>query len=446
MKKLIHLFQLVIVFFLSFSSFTFSQDAIPSGTARYEALGYNPFIMDAAIDLNRNPAWGNKYNNYAFGDIGRYTSDYDPKTGYSNEDKDGAYRLRDQYLGVNFRTGRDWSLGVILNKEEGQIFTGSIRTYYENLGNDKPLVPFKALIAYNSSKNVTLGLAPYIAYWSSDITSTNPNNPSANVNDSRSTNTYGGTFGLLAKSSAASWTEGTVGIKMNGYSYDSQVDTVINNYENDGGLQLNAFYRGWYKMKNSNVTIVPYVSFDIMDWTPTRSPNAFAITEKNDYWNLLGGVGINFPINDEGMLAGGVSGGYFSSSYTFYDTIGTADGYGTQILKDKFENVIFPQFNIGLEWNLTDWMQGRFGYSRALSQGKDEITVTYDSLQSSAEFKETLASHPDQTITLGIGMQFGSFSLDGLIGERFIQIGPNVLSGKNNDLYGVLSMSYNFKK
>jgi hypothetical protein len=42
-------------------------------------------------------------------------------------------------------------------------------------------------------------------------------------------------------------------------------------------------------------------------------------------------------------------------------------------------------------------------------------------------------------------MQFGSFSLDGLIGERYIQKGPNVLSGRENDLYGVVSISYNFK-
>lgn len=43
-------------------------------------------------------------------------------------------------------------------------------------------------------------------------------------------------------------------------------------------------------------------------------------------------------------------------------------------------------------------------------------------------------------------MQFGNFSLDVLTGERFIQISQNILSGKENDLYEVLSMSYNFKK
>ncbi len=443
--KSVNLLLIVLALVFSISNYSFSQDAIPSGTARYEALGYNPFIMDAAIDLNRNPAWGNKYNNYAFGDIGRYQSDnYDPKTGYNgNQDKDYAYRLRDQYLAVNFRTGNQWSLGVLLNKEEGQIFFGTMRPYYELIGNEKPQVPFKALIAMQSSKNVNLGLAPYVAYWSSDYTS-----PSLDL--SRSTNIWGGTFGILANSSSSSWTEGTVGIRFNNYSVSA--DTAGGGSytdENDGGLELNAFYRGWYKVKNTNITVVPYVNFGIMNWEPTITPvPVLHAGEKNDFWNIMGGVGINVPINSEGMLAAGVSGGYVSNSANFSDTVfGAGLGQTVLIFKDKTEDVIFPQFNIGLEWNLTDWMQGRFGYSRSISSRKHELSYTDSSnTTTSTEFQQKVASNPDQTITVGLGMQFGSFSLDGLIGERFIQIGPNILSGKENDLYGLVSMSYNFKK
>lgn len=444
--KLIKLLSIAVLFIIFATSNSFSQNAIPSGTARYEALGYNPFIMDAAIDLNRNPAWGNTYNNYAFGDVGRYTSDdYDPKGGYNgNQDKDYAYRLRDQYLGVNFKTGKQWSVGMILNKEEGQIFFGTMRPYYEFIGNDKPLVPFKALIALQSSKNVSLGLAPYIAYWSSDFTS-----PS--ITENRSTNIWGGTFGILANSSASSWTEGTLGVRLNNYSVEA--DTAGGGsytQENDGGLELNAYYRGWYKVKNTNVTVVPYVSFGIMNWEPTITPTPVQRAgEKNDFWNIMGGVGINLPITDNGMLAAGVSGGYISNSLNVSDTVGgTSLGQGEVIIyKDKLEDIIFPQFNIGLEWNLTDWMQGRFGYARSMSNRKRELSTTDTAnVTTSVEATEKFASNPDQTITVGLGMQFGSFSLDGLIGERFIQIGPNILSGKENDLYGVVSLSYNFKK
>ncbi len=431
MKKIFHIFGLVIIFSICLTSFTFSQDAIPSGTARYEALGFNPFIMDAAIDLNRNPAWGNKYNNYAFGDMGRYSGSN------AYDTKDSTYQLRDQYLAANFRVGKQWSLGVILNKEEGQIFFGDIRRYYQSIGNDKPIVPFKALIAYNSSANINLGLAPYVAYWSSETTA-------PNTSIERSTNIWGGTFGILAKSSASSWTEGTVGVRFNTYKADATIDSAESlNLENDGGLELNAFYRGWYKLKNSNVTLVPYVTFDIMNWTPTGNPltTNTAVSRESDYWNLIGGLGINIPVTDQGMFAGGVSGGYISHSYSLDSSY--SDGYSNTILKRKEEGIVFPRFNLGIEWNLTDWLQGRFGYSRSIT--RDKLILT-DTSALEYEYKESVTSPNDQTITLGLGMQFGSFSLDGLIGERFIQIGPNVLSGKENDLYGVVSMSYNFKK
>lgn len=58
----------------------------------------------------------------------------------------------------------------------------------------------------------------------------------------------------------------------------------------------------------------------------------------------------------------------------------------------------------------------------------------------------TIASDPIQTINLGLGMQFGRFSLDGTIGEKLLKNSPYVISGQTNDLYGVISASYNFKK
>ncbi|MDQ3021995.1 MAG: hypothetical protein M3R36_15695 [Bacteroidota bacterium] len=427
MKRTIQLAVLALIFISSFSSFTHSQ-SIPSGTARYEALGFNPFIMDAAIDLNRNPAWGTKYINYAFGDFGRYSR--------FNGDKDSTYSLRDQYIGFNLRAGRSWALGLVLNKVEGQIFGGAIRSTYEALGNDAPIVPFKALIAYNSSSKLSIGLSPYIAYWNSESTS-------PNLKVDRSTSVLGATFGIVANMSPSSWTEGTVGVKFNKYKVDSTAGTTNTLFENDGKIELNAFYRGWYKIKNTNVNLVPYINFGLFNWEPTRTP-ALASTNKFDTWNLLAGIGINIPITENGMFAGGLSGGYNSSSSTS-TTFPSESGTGSTI-EVKTEGVVFPQFNLGVEWSLTDWLIGRFGYSRSIQDRK----LTYSSIDTTVttiqEIQESVASNSDQTMTIGLGWEFGNFSLDGLIGERFIQIGPNIFSGKENDMFGVISMSYNFKK
>lgn len=426
MKRTIQLLVLAVISIFSFSSFTNSQ-SIPSGTARYEALGFNPFITDAAIDLNRNPAWGTKYINYAFGDLGRYSS--------QNGNKDSTYSLRDQYLGFNLRTGREWALGLVLNKAEGQIFGGGIRAAYEVLGNKAPIVPFKALIAYNTSSKVTIGLSPYVAYWNEETTA-----PNRTVD--RSTKVYGGTFGVLAYQSSG-WTEGTVGLKFNGYKVDSTVGTTTSNFESSGGLELNASYRGWYRVKNSSVNIVPYVNFGMFNWEPTRTP-AIATTDDMNSWNIIGGIGINIPITENGMFAGGMSGGYSSSSTTL--TTNPISDNGVTTYEAKTEGVVFPQFNLGVEWNLTDWLIGRFGYSRSIQDRKLTITYTDTTAITTEQSKESFASNPDQTMTIGLGWEFGNFSLDGLIGERFFQIGPNIFSGKENDMYGVISMSYNFKR
>jgi hypothetical protein len=60
--------------------------------------------------------------------------------------------------------------------------------------------------------------------------------------------------------------------------------------------------------------------------------------------------------------------------------------------------------------------------------------------------KLTGVTSPDQTITTGIGFHFNRFSVDGTVGERLFKNGLYILTGKTNDLFGMLSASYNFGK
>lgn len=108
----------------------------------------------------------------------------------------------------------------------------------------------------------------------------------------------------------------------------------------------------------------------------------------------------------------------------------------------KVTTFTLPQFNIGMEWNFTEWLVGRTGYSRSIVNTKYEATRT----GIDQTYSESIPSNPDQTITLGLGWSFGRFSLDGLIGEKFFQRAPYIVSGHPTDLYGVLSASYNFNK
>lgn len=378
---------------LMLTSVSYSQ-SIPSGTARYEALGYNPFLWDASIDINRNPAWAGYYQNYTFGDIGRNTNNY--------------FELSEQFAAVNFGVSKEISLGMVLNKREDRWndFIGFAP------GVAEPIVPFKLLFAY-ATKDFALGVAPYVAMWSLDSTLNS-------VKQEWSSTVIGGQIGTVI-SFDKSLLEASIGVKSNGYEY------TTTNYtdKTDGGLQLDAFLRGkFYFQKGSSIAFVPYVGFGMFNWTPNANGTA-GNEVKNMEFNL--GAGINMPVLDDGRMMGGISFGYRT-----YE-VATVFEYSSMSL---------PKFNLGLEWGFTDWLTGRLGYSRAVFS--DKVTVL--STSPNNEWNWQYASDPQQTITMGLGLHFGRFSIDGTIGERLLKQGPYVVTGNSNDLFGMISASYNFKK
>jgi len=381
---------------LMLTGVSFSQDAIPSGTARYEALGYNPFLWDASIDINRNPAWAGYYQNYLFGDIGR------------NKVAGTQYELSGQFAGVNFGVSKEISLGLVANKREDKwndfLSWGAVPDIAE------PIVPLKVLFAY-ATKEFSIGVAPYLAMWSLDSTLNN-------VKQEWSSMSLGGQVGTVVKFDKNLF-EASIGVKTNKYEYKTTNYTD----KTDGGLQLDAFLRGkFYFERKSSVAFVPYVYFGTFSWTPNANNVA-----GNDYkqMQLAVGTGINMPVLDDGLLMGGLSFGYYTYEVTNIYEVTQMD---------------FPKINGGLEWSFTDWLIGRLGYSRSIISEK----VTVKAVTPNAEWNIKYPTDPTQTITLGFGMHFGRFSIDGTVGERLLKEGPNVITGNTNDLFGVISASYKF--
>ncbi|MBN1633901.1 MAG: hypothetical protein JW917_07045 [Ignavibacteria bacterium] len=392
---------LLSIFFvvLMFTNVSFSQ-SIPSGTARFEALGYNPFLWDASIDINRNPAWAGYYHNYTFGDIGR--------------DVINDFQLSSQFGAVNFGVSKDVSLGMVLNKREDRwnefVGTGGFAPSVA-----EPIVPFKLLFAY-ATKDFSLGLAPYIASWKMDSTINS-------VDQEWSSMVLGGTIGTVIKFDKNLF-EGAVDVKINSYEY-TNTDTNIADSKTDGGLQLGAFLRGkFYLAKGSSIAFVPYASFGMFNWTPNTGGVAGNEIKNMDF---AIGAGINMPVLDDGLMMGGLSFGY--STYQVTDAF-------------EYSSMRLPQFNLGLEWGFTDWLTGRLGYSRAVFS--DKVTVV--AVTPNNVWNYQYASDATQTITMGLGLNFGRFSIDGTIGERLLKQGPYVFTGQSNDLFGMISASYNFKK
>ena len=387
------------------------SQSLSSGTGRIEALANSPFIMDAATDINNNPAWNNYYQDYIFGDIGRNAVSQTELTG--------------QYAGITFGVGKQWNLGLVLNKTEGlwDVFNSDTLAPYRPaaLGIDAPIVPTKLLIGYKSSNNLYLGLAPYFARYSGQLTI-------GNDITKWSSSSFGVQLGVLSQMNSG-WIEGVAKIGMNGYKREI-TGTTNSTVENSGGTEIGVGLRGWFiANKNRNIAVVPVANFNTYSWNPTFIGTAANSTAKYSFTNFGVGVGVNVPVSNDIQIAAGLLMSYNSAKKD-------STNYS-----NEFSDLSFPRFNVAAEWNLTDWLTGRMGYNR----GVENITSKGTAGTTTAEVKETIASNSSQVISLGLGFHFDRFSLDGTVGQRLLKQGFNVITGSTgNDLFGVLSASYVF--
>lgn len=410
--KFAKLLSVVLFAVMLLTSVSYGQ-SIPSGTGRYEALGYNPFIKDASIDINRNPAWTTVYRNYAFGDIGR------------SEVGTDQYQLSEQFGAANFGVSKEISLGIVANKFEDNW---SDFTNYGNntYGIQRPVVPLKFTFGWQASPKFALGVAPYFAGWSSEYDSTN-------LTQKWSSNVLGGTVGVLSKLEGG-WIEGAVDVKTHKYKYDRTIGGTNTLDENEGGLSMDVYTRAFFTVsKPLGISLVPYLNFAMFNWNPLPQALAGSSNPTMKHMTFMGGLGINMPVLDNGLLAGGLSFGYRSFEYN--QTLPGA-------YKQTQTEFVLPKINMGIEWPFTDWLTGRLGYQRSVSSTKLEQVNTTTTWTS----KGTSVSDPTQTITAGLGFHFNRFSIDGSIGERMFKNGINLVSGKQNDMFGMISASYYFGK
>jgi len=415
---------IMLLFVMAVAAFA---QSIPSGTGRYEALGNSRFILDAATDINHNPAWTNYYRNYAFGDIGRETiGDVE------------NFALTGQYAGATFGVGKKLNLGMILNRSDfswGNFNNSRWGDDPEELRPDEvnvssPIVPFKGLIGYTVSKNFHLGLAPYYSAWSSDYTDTDTNQTAFD----RSSSSLGGTLGFVYLIKKG-WVEGALDFGMN--KYKSEITEPIiggrtrtRSAESEGGIEFGANFRAWiYPKTNSKLAVVPVLGFSTFSWNPKWNNGSETGTGPNYSWmNINGGVGINIPVLDDIQLGGGFIVEYNTSK---------ADSGNFEFKNTEF---ILPRFNLAGETSIADWLTARFGYSRAVRMIKSEHKLD----TRTREWNFLQESDFTQTISIGAGFHFGRFSIDATVSERWLKDGINFISGTNNELFGVISASYNF--
>jgi hypothetical protein len=204
---------------------------------------------------------------------------------------------------------------------------------------------------------------------------------------------------------------------------------------------------------SNKVNFVPYASFvnisaePKQDTPPTPAAVGVPIISRKISAMLLSvGAGMEYKLKDV-YFAGGVSyrmgkvKGEQSTPPPVTTTTNTLTGSA------------FPVINLGVEWTLLDWLTGRMGYYRAFQSVNNKSEATAPGASSTSETDTwfgnsnvvfgSYAGSDNGLITLGLGLKFGNFALDGTVSEEAIRRGLGLIGAQDNvNTFGYLTASY----
>jgi opacity protein-like surface antigen len=171
--------------------------------------------------------------------------------------------------------------------------------------------------------------------------------------------------------------------------------------------------------------LVPVASYSSMSGTVDLAGTSADLTS---YSVLNAGVGLNYRTGDL-FLAGGV--GLGIQSATQKSTTNTPE-----LTNSTF---IFPAWNLGAEFNVTDWMKARLGYVASTRSNTTQTAAT-----ATTKNEAVVTSYGREGVTLGLGFKFGNFNLDATVNDEVLRQGfRNIGTGAVNT-FGHISASYNF--
>jgi len=159
---------------------------------------------------------------------------------------------------------------------------------------------------------------------------------------------------------------------------------------------------------------------------------------------FLIGLGGNLKL-DKGMVAGGLN-------LTRYKTTDETDTLGTS----ESTSWYMPGFNLGVEYELTKWLTARVGMEKWFGryESKYESKYDYDRWEppyhytgydrGNGNYKDRYSNNPENFIGLGVGFKFSKFKVDATFGENTLFEGGYILSGKEKNMFGILSATFEF--
>jgi hypothetical protein len=410
-------------------SVSFTQDIKKTGgLARLSGMGLNPYVIDPYFNTV-NTAWNGVYNNFILADLGTAASSPFGAGGFG------------QYISGSFRAGSRWTFGGILARNDflgigialldpGTILpisspfggsagvvgiVNSLRSPGDVIALDNNVV----LMATYRLRNTIIGFG--LAYASTTNESSLAGTPAVTTEGSASQ--LGFNLGVITDFSRNFKLDAAATILLPSASYktSSTGDTETEASQTFIGVNARAFWR-----VKPNLRVVPILAFLTLSGTVDSGLSRGSV----DFPSLTSfafGGGLNYRIGDF-LLAGGVV--FSSNSSTIPATAGAPE----------LENsaTVFPIWNLGVEWQLLDWLYGRLGYVALTASSTTQTTATSTSVN---EFVATLFGPSQRGITVGVGFRFGDFSLDATINEDVLRQGFNIVGGGGPTFF-LLTSSY----
>lgn len=459
----------------------FAQGAKVGGEARQLAMGgssmglgtglvLNPYITEDPALLLLNPAYQTHYMNYAWWNVGGGTLNglSTASNGYGN-----------QNVGVSFGFGKQFVLGAVFSYDPSavnvvnKILQGGTTAaplsftfpgYVPGAGRGNGVtgaqtIPnvanvFEVLGGVHSG---TLDFGFGFMYGHSNSDETGSASGGTGGSREASSRMFGFRAGLIMDMGGGSNFSAHGALRLDKATDNVSVTPPVNGTGGEysaSGTEIEVAAR--LKLHVSNrFNFVPYGGFYLLTAEPSEDSPRTGIAKLTESQKLTAtglsvGVGGEYHVSNF-LLAGGVS--YQMISAKFEDNF-PAPNISTTTT-NKFTSV--PTFNLGAEWWLTDWLAARAGYFRMLGNVNNKVETSNGTAGASTETNVTTPlsltflggigpASWDGVATLGIGIRFGSFNLDGTISDEALRRGFGLIGSNDNiNTFGYITLNYNFE-
>jgi len=367
-----------------------------------------------------------------------------------------------QFAGTNFSFGKELTIGAVLSYDPSianlmvtqlSNFVGQFRTAQTGL---RPVDVFEVTGTYDMG-GFTLGAGILYGWAKNDATNPTAPVPPASTSSELSADVFGLRLGVLFDLGGGSAFDASGAIRMDKATDKEDGTPVTLNFGDYSASATEIQVQGRLKLKMSNkVNFIPYVAFGNISGSPKQDAPANGAVAYNGSVNLTAmllsvGAGMEYKISNF-YFAGGVSyrTSHLKSEITPAFTPPAPAVGATTTTNSATE---FPVINMGIEWTLLDWLTGRMGYYRTFQSTGTKIerpaggsTTTIDTWTGNSNVLiGSYAGTDNSLITLGLGLRFGNFALDGTVSDEAIRRGLGLIGAQDNiNTFGYVTASYCF--